>query len=484
MTDVLCLNLPFEYPWRIRDFSRPSRSPCRTRGGTIYYPVSLASMVNYAEKQGYKAKITDCVARGLSAKETLRIVEKTNPKVIVIDTSTPSIANDIKISDEIQKENPQSTVVLVGRHVTYAPRETLDSCSHAKIAARGEFYRQIVDILEGKEPGKIDGISYKTEDVKHNKNARPIENVEDFGFLSKTYKEQLDIKYYFYSSIRNPYLMLQVGWGCPYNCSFCNEVVKNRYRHRSVGHVLDEIRYIRKELPQVKEILWDDPTYVVDENFITELSNQMVENNLKMNHSCMTRANVSWDTLKAMKRAGFKTAHIGLESSDQKSLEFVNKNAKFEEEVEYLERCKKLKIKNHACWILGIPGDTKESIKATIERAKTLPSLDSVQCFPLIPTPFEDILGKESEGTVWKHLTDNNYLVTRDYSRWLKPNGLYNCVVSYPELSSREIEELVEMFYREFYFRPFYILRKALQSLSSYQEFKRNMRGFRTMVGK
>jgi anaerobic magnesium-protoporphyrin IX monomethyl ester cyclase len=442
-------------------------------------------MVNYSENSGYKGEIVDCVARNLDASDTLNIVKKSDPKVVVVDTSTPSIVNDMKISDMIQKENPGTVVVLVGRHVTYAPKETLESCEHVKVVARGEFYNQVIQLIEGRSLEKIDGISHRENGrIVHNKNAELVSDVEKFGFLSKTYKEQLDIKYYFYSSIRNPYLMLQVGWGCPYNCSFCNEVVKNSYRHRSVEHVLDEIRYVKKELPRVKEIIWDDPTYVVDEDFIKRLSGAMVESGLRMKHSCMTRADISYDTLKAMSDAGFQTAHIGLESSDQKALEIVNKNAKFEEEVEYLERCKRLKIKNHACWIFGIPGDTKESIKATIERAKSLPSLDSVQCFPLIPTPFEDILGNESKGTVWKYLIDNNNLVTKDYSKWLKPNGLYNCIVTYPELTNTEIEQLVERFYKEFYFRPSYIFNKLVQSLTSYQELKRNMRGFRTMVKK
>jgi radical SAM superfamily enzyme YgiQ (UPF0313 family) len=181
-----------------------------------------------------------------------------------------------------------------------------------------------------------------------------------------------------------------------------------------------------------------------------------------------------------MKKAGAKTMHIGLESATQDSLNFINKNMKFEDEVEYLKNCKKAGIMNHACFIIGLPNDTKETIKATIKRVKSLPAIDSVQCFPLIPTPFENILDKEADGTVWDYLIKNDYLITRDYSQWLKPNGSYNCVVSYPNLTNKEIEQFVEQLYKEFYYRPRFIIYKLLQSLKSFDELKRNYRSFMT----
>jgi radical SAM superfamily enzyme YgiQ (UPF0313 family) len=242
------------------------------------------------------------------------------------------------------------------------------------------------------------------------------------------------------------------------------------------------MKWIKTNLSNVKEIIWDDPTFVVDESFTRELCNSIIDNKINLNWSTMTRANISLETLKIMKRAGAKTMHIGLESATQESLNFVNKNMVFENEVEYLKNCEKVGILNHACFIIGLPGDTKETIRATIERAKKLPAIDSVQCFPLIPTPFENILGKESEGTVWNYLIKNNYLVTRDYSKWLKPNGSYRAVINYPHLSDKDIECLVETFYKEWYFRPSYIFYKLKQALSNYSELQRNLRGFKTMI--
>lgn len=478
-TDLAALNAPF-----LPMFSRPSRSPSVTRGGTIYYPISLATAISYAQNQKYKCVLIDSVTEDHSRKQTVELIKKLNPRVVAIDTSTPSIYNDISIAEEIQRVLPNSKVVLVGRHVTYAPTESLKFCNNVKIVARREPYPQLIELLEGKSLSEIKGVSYKESGkIIHNKDAKLVPP-EEFGFISQVYKEFLNIRKYFYASCFYPYIHLQAGWGCKFNCSFCNEVVKANYRHRSVEHVIEELKYIKKELPEVKEILWDDPTFVIDENFICELCNAMMDNKIDLHWSCATRADISLETLSVMKKSGARVMHIGLESTTQEALNAVHKGILFEKEVEYLENCKRAGILNHSCWIIGLPSDTKESIKKTIEISKTLPSLDTVQIFPLIPTPFEDVLNKESEGTTWKFLVENNYIITKDYSKWLKPNGLYSCVISYPWLSNEEIEKLVEEFYRKWYFRLGYFAYKFKQSLFSWHNFQRNLKAFRTMVSR
>jgi radical SAM superfamily enzyme YgiQ (UPF0313 family) len=438
-------------------------------------------MTSYAIQKGFDAKVMDCIAKpNYYWKEEIK---KLNPKIIAIDTSTPSIYNDIGIADELQRSMPKSKVVLVGRHVTHAPNESLKFCKNAKIVARKEFFKPIIEILEGKEYQKVRGISYKEGGkIHHNPDAELINDVEKFGFISKVINEQLNARKYYYSSTWNPYIMLQTAWGCPYNCSFCNEVVKHKWRHRSVDHVIEELKYLDASMPFIKEIYWDDPTFVVDETYTQELCNAIIKNKIKVKWSCVTRANISLETLKLMKEANGRTMHIGLESTNQDSLNNINKGMNFLDEVEYLKNCKKIGILNHVCLIFGLPGDTVETIKETIETVRKLPSIDTIQIFPLIPSPVEDIFDRESKGTVWEYLTKNNYMVTKDYSKWLKPNGLYNCVISYPNLPNKQIETLVEIGYNKFYFRIPYIFYKLKQSILSWQDMKRNVKSFTFMM--
>ena len=249
---------------------------------------------------------------------------------------------------------------------------------------------------------------------------------------------------------------------------------KSSYRHRKPEKTIEELKYVEKELPQVKEVLFDDPTFVINEEHTKELCDLMIKEKIKLTWSCNIRANVSLETMKIMRKAGCRLAHIGVESLSQEGKDSIHKGVGVGGEMKFLQDAKKAKILIHGCFIVGLPGDTKEGIQRTIDMAKKLP-MDSVQVFPLIPTP---------NTKTWAWAKENGYLVTDDFSQWLKPDGSYNSVISQPNLSNKDVEEMVEKFYKEWYFRPIFILYKLKQSLRSWQEMKRNVKSFKNMVSK
>jgi len=407
--------------------------------------------------------------------------------LIVIDTSTPSIQNDTFMADELKKL-VGCEVLLVGRHVTYAPKETLlRFCKHVNIVARNYFWQQVLDLLEGKEIEKIKGISYKEDgEVKHNLPAGLPKG--EFPFVSEIYKEQLNLRKYFYASMKYPYILVNYQFGCCWNCSFCNELLKAKFFARPIDNVIEELKFIQREMPWVKSVLWDDPTFVINEDKICELCNEIIDNKIKLHFGCATRANISKETLKIMRRANFtESFHIGLETLDQEGLDkFIHKGMSINQELEYLKNCKEVGIRNHGCFILGLETDTNEKLKANLEFIKRLPAIDSIQVFPLIPTPFENIFGNEAENTAWNKV--KKYLIPEvwdngeiDYSKWLKPNGKYNCVISYPWLTKEQIEAWIERYYKEFYFRPKYIVYKIKQSMN-FAELQRNFMAFKSFL--
>ncbi|MHA2339145.1 MAG: B12-binding domain-containing radical SAM protein, partial [Candidatus Hodarchaeales archaeon] len=171
-------------------------------------------------------------------------------------------------------------------------------------------------------------------------------------------------------------------------------------------------------------------------------------------------------------KAGCRLSHVGIESLSQESLDSVTKGQEVDNVVDFLKRAKKAGLKIHGCFVLGLHNDTKETINQTIELAKKLP-MDTIQVFPIIPYP----------GTsTWKWAEDNDYLTTKDYSKWLKSDGSYDCVVSRPELTNEELLELMWKFLRSWYYRPKYFGYKIGQSLTSLNEFKRNLTSFRSML--
>ena len=463
--DAIFLNPPY-----LKGYSRYSRSPCVTRGGTIYYPLMEIIATAYLEKFGFKAKVLDAVVDNLSAYEVIKIINEINPQVVCVATSTPSFFNDLNIAENIKKKLPKIKVFLVGRHVSLVPYESAKFIKNIDGILIKEYYKGCKDILEGKEKRKVNGLVFKeNENIILNK--YEMLDLKEIPLISPIIKRDLNPKKYFYASLRYPYIMLQHSFSCPFSCTFCEEIFRGLIRHRPNEMTIEEIRYIKKELPFIKDCLFDDPTfwYKTKNNEIEDLLNEMISNNLNFTWSCNLRCDVPLEVLKLMKKAGCRLCHVGIESLTKKGKDSVNKRITLRQEKEFLENCKKVGIKVHGCFIIGIPGETNEDIKMTLEKAKKLP-LDTIQAFPLIPVP----------GTVdYVRLKKNGWLITEDYSKWLKENGKYNCVVSYPWLSKEQIEAWIERYYKEFYFRPKYIVYKIKQSMN-FAELQRNFMAFKS----
>jgi len=466
--DAVFLNPPF-----LPKFSRYSRSPCITRGGTLYYPIMECIAATYAESKGFRTKVIDSIAGNISKADTLEMIKELKPKLVNVATSTPSIYVDIEMVNKIKVALPGTIVALVGRHASWAAEETLKK-SKADCVLINEYYIQAVQILQGVHFDKIKGIAYKKGGkIKINREGKLLDP-NDIPLISPIIKRDLKVENYFYASLKNPYIMLQHSWGCAFNCDFCNEMYKSSYRHRRPEITVEELKYIEKELPQVQEVLFDDPTFVINEAHTKALCKLLIKEKIKLTWSCNLRSNVSLETLKLLRRAGCRLAHIGVESLTQEGKNSIHKGMTLDNEVNFLNNAKRAEVLIHGCFIIGLPGDTKEDIELTIERAKKLP-MDSVQVFPLIPTP---------NTVTWKWAKENGYLATTDYSKWLKPDGSYNSVISQPQLTNIDVEEMVEKFYKEWYFRPTFILYKFKQSIKNWQEFKRNIISFKNMISR
>ena len=217
---VLLLNPPF-----LPKFSRESRSPATTKGGTLYYPYYLAYATGVLEKNGFDVKLIDAVANGWDKEQTVNIVKNFSPQLIVIETSTPSVVNDMQVADALKEALPSIYVALVGTHPSVLPEEVLKSCK-ADLVCIGEYDYTILDLARAIEKSKplytVDGISYKDyKGIRHTKPRKLIENLDELPFVSEVYKKHLNIRDYFYASVTHPQVTILTARGCPFNCAFC-----------------------------------------------------------------------------------------------------------------------------------------------------------------------------------------------------------------------------------------------------------------------
>ncbi len=447
---VLFLNPPFLY-----HFSREQRSPAVTKSGTFYYPMWLCYAAGILEDNGHDVKLIDAPADGSSLEDIVAITKDFNPKLIVMDTSTPTIFNDINIGVTIKQNLEGSFLVLVGPHVSALPEESLVINKNVDAVAKGEYEYTLLDLARNLESKKdldlVKGLSFSKNDmIIHNPDRPLAENLDEIPFVSRTYARHLNIEPYFYGHSRYPIVTIVAGRGCPYRCVYCvypQTFSGRKYRYRSAQNVADEMEFIINEFPNVKEIMFEDDTLTANKKICQELCKEIIKRGMKIPWTANSRADVDLDTLKIMKTAGCRLLCVGIESGSQQVLDQMKKNLKVNQIRKFMQDAKKAGILVHGCFLLGNPGETKETIRITLDFAKALRP-DTAQFFPIMVYP-------GTEAYSWAKR--NGYLVTEDYSKWLTPDGLHYCVVSRPNLSNDELVEFCDDARRKFYIRPSYI---------------------------
>lgn len=464
--NILMLNPPF-----LKRFSRAQRSPAVIKSGTLYYPIWLAYATGALEKEGHCVKLIDAPAEKLSLDAVLALARDFKPQLAVLDTSTPSIYSDINVAKEIKRETPGCFIALVGTHVSALPEETLriDTCIDAVAIGEYDFtLKELASVILSRGDLKgVQGLCFRNNgEVIRNANRAYIKNLDDLPFVSSVYQKHLKIENYFYSITKHPQITIMTSRGCPYQCSFCvypQTIHGHTYRRRSVANVIEEFKFIMKEFPQVKEIFIEDDTFTLDKKYCVEFSERIISEGITIPWTANSRVDIKEETLRRLKDANCRLLCIGIESGEQVILDNIKKGIKLEQIKEFVKNAKRVGILVHACFIIGNPGETKATLQKTLDFAKELKP-DTVQFFPLMVYP-------GTEAYTWAK--ENGYLQTQDYSKWLTDEGLHNCVISTPELSSNDLVQFCDDARQSFYLRPRYILSKIAQIVMHPSESKR-----------
>ncbi len=389
-------------------------------------------------------------------------------ELCVIHTSTPSFVNDVAVAQKLKDANPALTIGFVGAKVAVQPEESLLKGAPIDFVARNEFDFTIKDVAEGRDLSSIDGISYRNADgaIVHNKDRAMIENMDSLPFVTEVYKRDLRIEDYFIGYLLHPYVSLYTGRGCKSRCTFClwpQTVGGHRYRTRSPGHVADEIRLAKAAFPQVREFFFDDDTFTDDLPRAEAIARELGK--MGVTWSCNAKANVPRDTLKVLKDNGLRLLLVGYESGNQQILHNIKKGMRIEVARRFTQDCHDLGIKIHGTFILGLPGETRETIEETIRFATEI-NPHTLQVSLAAPYP----------GTfLYKQALDNGWLDAKN-AELIDDHGIQIAPLHYDHLSHTEIFDSVEVFYKKFYLRAPKIASIVGEMVRSPQMMKRRLR--------
>ena len=447
---IYLLNPPY-----IENFVRCGRwQGVTARGGTLYYPIWLAYATGVLEKIGHEVRLVDAVARRWDRNKVLEDAKEFKPDLVVVDSNFSSLQNDINVA-KIIKENTGAVSVMVGPPASQFPEKILNN--GVDIVARFEYDFTLSDIAETIDKNsdftKIRGISYKENGkIIHNpdRDFTSSEELDRIPFVSKVYKDHLNIKDYFLNHALYPMVQIFTGRGCPNRCTFCSwpkTLMGRKYRVRSVQNVADEFEFVANELPEVKEIFIEDDTFTINKKRVKQFCEEIKKRRIDISWGCQSRADLDYETMKAMKGAGCRLLDVGYESGSDEILKNIKKGITVNQLREFTRNAKKAGLKILADFVIGFPGETKETAEQTIRFIKEIkPDLLQVAVATPIPgTEFYD------------YVKENGFLLVDDLEKSLDDQGFQKCIVSYPEFTKEDIENYVDRALKEYYLSPSYI---------------------------
>jgi len=428
---------------------------------SFWYPTWLAQAAAMVEG----AKLIDAPPHRLGFDDIVDDLKA--HELIVIHTSTPSFKSDCKTATMIKEINPSAVVGFIGAKVAVQPQESLAACPAVDFVARSEYEFTVQELAGGRRWSGIKGMSFRNKagTIVHNEERDVLMDMDRLPSVLPVYKRDLDVTNYFGGYLKHPYMSWYTGRGCKSRCTFClwpQTIGGHKYRVRSVATVVEEAKYVQREFPQVREIFFDDDTLTDNIARVEELARELGK--LGIAWSCNAKANVPRKTLEILKDNGLRLLLVGYESGNQKILHNIKKGMLVDVARRFAKDCHELGILVHGTFILGLPGETRETIEETLEFAKQVN-----------PRTLQVSLAAPYPGTFLYSQAKQNGWFAEDIDL-LTDDGTQIAPLNYPKLGHSEIFQSVEDFYKKFYFRPSKIAEIVGEMLTSPEMLVRRLR--------
>jgi len=414
-----------------------SRYQARREVRSFWYPTWLAQPAALVPG----SRLVDAPPDGLSTADVLPLAKQYD--LCVMHTSTPSFTADCATASALKATNPTLRIGMVGAAVGTRPEASLVACPALDFVARGEFDLTMEEVARGVPLGRVAGLAYRVNGHVERTPDRPtLENMDALPFVTPVYRRDLTIEHYAIGYLRHPYVSLYTGRGCRSKCTFClwpQTVGGHRYRTRSVENVAEEMALAKRLFPEVEEFFFDDDTFTDDLPRAEAIALRL--GRLGITWSVNAKANVPRATLEVLKDNGLRLLLVGYESGNQQILNNIKKGVRLDVARGFTRDAKALGIAIHGTFILGLPGETRETIRETIEFAREIDP-DTIQVSLAAPYP-GTALYDEARANGW---LEDEALVDG--------SGVQVSALGYPHLSRTEIYRSMDVFYRRFYFRP------------------------------
>jgi radical SAM superfamily enzyme YgiQ (UPF0313 family) len=447
------------------------RWPHKRSDKYIEYPIYLSYTVAVVEEAGFEVSFIDAIMDELDIEEFAQRVQDLGPRLALVETSTPSIDFDLETAVAIKRLSPETFVALLGSHVTYFDTDTVAENPAVDAVIRGEFEYTAADLAralqDSGDPSKVLGLTYRDAggDVRRNPDRPLFEPLDEMPFPARHIVKDQGYRAGIYSG-GHPTAMVS-SRGCPYRCTFClwpDILYGHKFRARSAENVVDEIEEAVR-VHRHDEIYFDDDTFTIDRQRVIDICGLIQERELEKEVEWIAQCRVDTvdrEMLLAMKAANCGYILFGVESGSPEMLKRMKKGITLDKVRKAMELTKEVGIKTQAFFLFGMPGETQETIRETIEFAKEI-NASSTQFAVAIPHP----------GTaLYEECKANGWLTSENWANYTSEASL----IETPWLTAEEVEEARVRAYREYYYRPRFIVGEALK-VRRLADIKRLARG-------
>jgi len=428
-------------------------------GDESFLPLGLAYIAAVLKKQNYDVKVIDQLIGKRKDDEIINFIEKFSPFAIGFTAVTPTVNSAFRLGRQIKQRFKDILLFIGGPHPSALPEESLNNNFDFVIIGEGE--ETVLDLFKNiGRPENVPGIAFKKngEIIKTSRR----EFIKDLDKLPFPARELFpSLKYYKGQEAlgsKIPVGSILTSRGCPFSCTFCFKAVfGNRFRARTPENILEEWIYLIKNY-NVKEIAIIDDSFTTDVSRVIKFCDLLIKEKLKIRWSCPNGIRIdigNLDMLKKMKQAGCYRVALGIESGSQEILNRIGKRTTLKEIQDMVDNCKKVGIKTMGFYMLGNPGETKETMQQTIDFAKKTVT-DYAQF--LLPIPFP--------GTkMYEDIKANGKILISNWDEYGQYEGTAS--FSYGEITPELLKNMLKKAEKEYYFNLKYIL-KQLFNLETY----------------
>lgn len=442
---VLLANAPWRKPGRlgVRAGSRwPFTMEARIGDKIPHYtpfPFFLAYATAVLEKNNIPALLIDAIASGIDDTEFFRQIVDFHPDVVLIETSTPTFNTDVKYAQTIKTRLPECRIVMVGPHVSIMKGQILEAQPCIDIILIGEYDYTLLDVVKCLEQnddlGKIHGIIFRDGDTINDTGRRPV--IEDLDGLPRPAYHHLPMYNYNddFQVLDIPNVQMWASRGCPFKCIFCMwpQIMygNHRYRTRSPEAVVSEMDWLLNRYG-FKGVYFDDDTFNIGKERIIKMCHLMRERGIHVPWAVMARADTfDEETLSEMADSGLVGIKYGIESAVQSIVTDSGKALDLEKAVKMIEFTKRMGVKVHLTFTFGLPGETKDSIRQTLDFALAQKT-HSVQFS--ITTPFPGTKYYDDLKEQGKILSEN----------WDDFDGNHSAVMKIDNLTADDLQQALD----------------------------------------